>query len=886
MLPGVNLLVSALPTGVSDLIEVTSASAAANPDLASITFPMTTSGLSVSASATGVATAVDSSGDVVYEAAPPQMWDSAGQQAPGPSAPSAVRAPLASSVSPAAAASAGVVPGDHSAVMDLQASDSSLSLTPAPAVLSGRSVVYPVFIDPQWNSTTGKGATWSDIGTDTSGATGGDWEFSSSQFGGIRSGVACDASDCSTTKFTARSFLNFPAPSDPTFVGAEYVDAQLQLLEKWSWTCSPPNGPTTVDMYNTKNNVATTAASTAAMTWSTQPAEGKLQDNWAGEFGDTCPTGEVKLSAQQAAQQAANNNWDHVTLELAATGPDETALNQYSWKRFDASSMTLDFYWRNPPDVPTGIGTQGVFDAQTGQTATHCSDLPFAPDYVNTQSPTWQASISDRDAGSPNDGGGADYNGEFLWDNVTTGASSGTLADAGNPHASGFQFTASRTGTPGDMYEWNAFGQALQSDPFNAGAGALNGPFAQTCLFTIDTNFPEAPKVTTSWTTANPVGTPGQFTFSEPGGYSSSELGINDVVGYLYGIDNSQPSIYVPATEIGGTATVTITPFTPFAIDLYVQAVGAGGNVSNWGGASSNGLTEYQIFSGLPTGNVAQLGYWQLNNQPSSNVGDDSVNLSLLSGAGFGCGSVKNPPLYTCSLDLAQTAGSTEHAATRPLVGADGNFGVSAWVNPAGCLQVYCAVMSQGAVNVSVFTLGYQSSGHAEWKDGSGTTHSTQCPCYLVSVPKSDSAAASYQYAPNTASTNWYLAAASVLPGEGPGNWTQLTAVMNATNGSLSLYVNGGDGAQQPGDHTAGDEIPAASVSFSPWSSAPDTGFFRFGADWTAATGNGDFFDGSISSACVFYGLLTNGNQESPNDIQSLYDKGSGDGCALPLPTN
>jgi hypothetical protein len=131
VLPGVNLLVTALPTGVSGVIEVTSASAAANPDLATITFPMTTTGLSVSTGASGVAAATDSSGSPVFTASPPQMWDSAGQQTQGMGAPQA-------SVSLAQAA-AGAVPGDHSAVMGMAVAPASFSLTPAPAVLSGPS---------------------------------------------------------------------------------------------------------------------------------------------------------------------------------------------------------------------------------------------------------------------------------------------------------------------------------------------------------------------------------------------------------------------------------------------------------------------------------------------------------------------------------------------------------------------------------------------------------------------------------------------------------------------------------------------------------------------------------------------------------------------------
>lgn len=128
VLPGVNLLVSATPTGVSELVEVTSAAAAANPKLAQIAFPVAASGLSVSEDAAGDLTAADGAGKSVFAAAVPQMWDSAA--GPGVAAPSAGQQ------------SDGPLPGDHRAVLAVAAAGGSVSLTPAVSVLSGPQVVY------------------------------------------------------------------------------------------------------------------------------------------------------------------------------------------------------------------------------------------------------------------------------------------------------------------------------------------------------------------------------------------------------------------------------------------------------------------------------------------------------------------------------------------------------------------------------------------------------------------------------------------------------------------------------------------------------------------------------------------------------------------------
>lgn len=134
------------------------------------------------------------------------------------------------------------------------------------------------------------------------------------------------------------------------------------------------------------------------------------------------------------------------------------------------------------------------------------------------------------------------------------------------------------------------------------------------------------------------------------------------------------------------------------------------------------------------------------------------------------------------------------------------------------------------------------------------------------------------EYAPGVKGQGWYLAAAPVQQGEGPGSWTQLTGVFDATHGELLLYVNGGDGAQHPGltgTAAVGDGIPAASGPASKWPSGgvgQAIGSFRVGADWNG-TALAHLFSGSVSDVCTFYGVL------NPPDVTNLYDSASGDGC-------
>jgi len=132
------------------------------------------------------------------------MWDSAGQTAAA--APAGDAGQAATPTVPAAAT--GPIAGDAQAVMAVTASAGTMSLTPVASVLAGSSVVYPVFIDPTWNSgQSNSNPSWSDVyeTLDSSGDVTGyghTWEPNNSN-GGITSGVTCDPStqdngDCVT----------------------------------------------------------------------------------------------------------------------------------------------------------------------------------------------------------------------------------------------------------------------------------------------------------------------------------------------------------------------------------------------------------------------------------------------------------------------------------------------------------------------------------------------------------------------------------------------------------------------------------------------------------------------------------------------------------------
>lgn len=122
--PGVDLVMVATRSGLRQHVVVKSAEAARNPALARIVLRVESPGLRLSVDELGVLRAVDAAGVPVFEAPPPEMWDSSGRTA-GPAT--------------ARSARVGVV-----------VTDGSLTLVPDQRFLRDPAVVFPVTVDPAW----------------------------------------------------------------------------------------------------------------------------------------------------------------------------------------------------------------------------------------------------------------------------------------------------------------------------------------------------------------------------------------------------------------------------------------------------------------------------------------------------------------------------------------------------------------------------------------------------------------------------------------------------------------------------------------------------------------------------------------------------------------
>lgn len=147
VLPGVDLQVTASTTGISHLLVVHDAAAAANPELATITVGETGTGVTVSATPDGGVQAKAADGKKILAGQEPHMWDSADT--------GAAPAPKDAKIAPTDAGGDGVAKpagamAPHIAAMPAHVAGGAITLKPDPNVLHGAQTVYPVYIDPAW----------------------------------------------------------------------------------------------------------------------------------------------------------------------------------------------------------------------------------------------------------------------------------------------------------------------------------------------------------------------------------------------------------------------------------------------------------------------------------------------------------------------------------------------------------------------------------------------------------------------------------------------------------------------------------------------------------------------------------------------------------------
>ncbi|MCX4762129.1 LamG domain-containing protein [Streptomyces sp. NBC_01275] len=714
VLPGVDLTVTADTDGFSHLLVVKTAQAARNPQLAEIDLPVTTRGVEVRTQEGGGLVAVDEGADgPVFEAAQPQMWDSAGAASGTQSSATQSSATQSSGTQSSATQSSGTQsslsagggkadpvrgrgedlregPGEGSRVSPVKLGfrKGAMVLTPDRKLLE--SATYPVYIDPVTKTYTRSG--WTMVSSYFSSAE--FWKFSDHEGVGVcpRDVSALCASQ--TADDLKRQFYAIPTG---TLAGKDIIDADfaITLANAYNGTARP--------VVLSRVNSTGAAAISSATNWGNQPSVKKTitSASTTARAGSCTATNQnLRFDVKSTVQQAADSSWATTTFRLAASNEDSYAY----WNRFCGNGQLEVKYNRLPPQpskAEMSISPGGKCVTGTGRP------------YVDTP-PTMTAVIRDYDH---NDvaGKAETLRAEFVltrYDSATAKwiqvpsfvtAPKSTYSDSSNSQTGMAKFSAKAgvTGNPDNpgaytllenvVYAWQVRGSDGQ------GWGPWSSPPPQACEFILDRTKPAAPTVTSTEypddDAPHPgVGDYGTFTFK-----STS----TDVVSYRYEFQDGTNGSVPAQTGTGRPGTLRWAPTGSGTQTLTVTAVDAAGKSAVTPAGHSFVVTDGR----------APAAAWKLDDPATATAAAGRAgDPSAAKGAGVTFGATN---LGDKKSKVATSFNGSQNAylsTSTPIVDTAKSFSVSLWAYLPELPTRDMTLVSQDGTAEPGFVLGYDGT--------------------------------------------------------------------------------------------------------------------------------------------------------------------------------
>ncbi|MER5931555.1 FG-GAP-like repeat-containing protein [Streptomyces sp. NPDC002054] len=546
VIKGVDLRVAADATGFTHQLVVKNREAAANPELASLTFGLKGNGVTVRKEANGELLAVDPAGQALFSSAKPQMWDSgADKPAAQPATSGAKAAPSAKAAAPATdatpAPSADRVPavdgislGSKQADLGVALKGDKLTLTTDRTLLTAADTTYPVVIDPKWRDDWKSAWTVAYKHNGIAGTADTNYWNGGTLSNDARVGCAKDAAK-NNAVVCAKTFFQVGMGA---LHGKIIKDATLRIQQKsaGSWSCKSGD----IQVWDT----GTISKST---TWNNQPDWSRLVDVSGQSYGGrNCPgDGDtVELSVTSAVADAARYKWGSWTLGLKSA--KDTV--DVSWRKLNPDSARISTLYNTAPTVPTErsidpyVPCEGGVFGKTDEVVLRASVRDTEDTKVWAEFHYWKAS---------------DY---------------GTLkkklveVKSGNP-ASLRILADDLADTP---YRWDV----------RATDGSDAGPWAGQCQFSMDPNAPSSKPTVSS--TQFPADNPENPTLARTEGtFDVTANGVTDVTRYQWHTEGDPTVRTVNATSTGGPAQIKYTPVAAGPNSLYVWSLDAAGNKSD-----------------------------------------------------------------------------------------------------------------------------------------------------------------------------------------------------------------------------------------------------------------------------------------------------------------